>query len=285
MYLHASGDVPRFNTGDRVYIYRSTVMNDDTRYILDTKCTTMSEPLASGYEIDADRKVYSRLYPSFDEDKRLSSQMITRPNHVLDSPSDGFYLYIFKEYAKRSHPQDIYMKVEFNHAGTGMVIPFMRLVNSKGKELTSIDEITSDIKAGYPIKQALNNMYIPISIVYDTELEKYVWYYKGNNSATLDFNLFEVKYQATETISSDYQLSLSSYGNMVSAGAGEYTVKAENISEGAGLSTVVTYKEGDTAWVNASSSESDTIIRYGAIPSSFYEEKTADDDTLRSTCS
>lgn len=283
MYLHASGDVPRFNTGDRVYIYRSTVMNDDTRYILDTKCTTMSEPLDSGCEIDADRKVCNRLYPSFDENKRLSSQMTTRPNHVLDRPSDGFYLYIFKEYAKRSHPQDIYMKVEFNHAGTGMVIPFMRLVNSKGKELTSIDEITSDIKAGYPIKQALKNMYIPISIVYDTELEKYVWYYKGNNSATLDFNLLEVKYQATETISTDYQLSLSSYGNMVSAGAGEYTVKAENISEGVGLSTVVTYKEGDTAWVNTSSVESDTKIRYSAIPLSFYEEKTADDDTLRTS--
>lgn len=280
--LHASGTVPKFNVGDRVYIYRSTVMDNDTRYIMDTKCTTMSEPLASGNETDADGKTHNRLYPSFDREKRLSSQLATRANHVLDDPSDGFYLYIFKEYAKKAHPQEIYMKVEFNHAGTGMVIPFMRLVDNTGSELTSIDEITSDIKAGYPIKQALDNMYIPISVVYDTKLDKYVWYYKGNKSATLDFNLFEVKYQATESISPDCQLALTSYGNKVSGIAGEYTVKAENMSAGAELSTVITYSDDDIAWLNADTVDVDTLVLdYDAIPAVFYSKKTADDDTLR----
>lgn len=47
---------------------------------------------------------------------RLSSRFTVKSKHDECDSSEGFYLYIFKEYSTELHPRQIFMKVEFNHA-------------------------------------------------------------------------------------------------------------------------------------------------------------------------
>ena len=55
--------------------------------------------------------------------------------HVTDTSSEGFYLYIFREYAEKLHPKPIYMKIEFNHAGIGKQIPFLILLKVNRRQI------------------------------------------------------------------------------------------------------------------------------------------------------
>lgn len=59
------------------------------------------------------------------EELRLSCQFTVRDKFQSDVSSDGFYLYLWKDNESGVMPSDIYMKVEFNHAGYGRTIPFM----------------------------------------------------------------------------------------------------------------------------------------------------------------
>lgn len=61
---------------------------------------------------------------NFDEEKRLSSQLVVQGKNTSKSSSDGFYIYIWKD-NETTLPQDLYVKAEFNHAGYGRVIPLM----------------------------------------------------------------------------------------------------------------------------------------------------------------
>lgn len=64
------------------------------------------------------------------EEYRLSSQVIVTDKYNSDSSSEGFYLYLWKDILpimenEVKDTQDIYLKIEFNHAGYGRTIPFM----------------------------------------------------------------------------------------------------------------------------------------------------------------
>ena len=61
---------------------------------------------------------------NFNEEYRLSSQFTIKGKNTSSSSSEGFYVYLWKDNSS-GLPQDIYMKVEFNHAGYGRTIPFM----------------------------------------------------------------------------------------------------------------------------------------------------------------
>lgn len=138
----------------------------------------------------------------FNENERLSSRISTyNRNNPLGS-SSGFYLYLYKEFSNNLHPRRIYMKVEFNHAGMGQTVPFMLLRDNKGKIIKKIDEITNEIKSGYSIVEAHNNMFIPINIIYNEKLKKYIYYFEDEelNNKNVNLNLFEIKYKSVETI-------------------------------------------------------------------------------------
>ena len=68
------------------------------------------------------------------EAKRLSSQITIKDNYNTDACSEGFYLYLFAENAPSYVPKPYYMKVEFNHAGYGITIPFIKptIINENG---------------------------------------------------------------------------------------------------------------------------------------------------------
>ena len=138
------------------------------------------------------------------EDKRLSSGFhITNMFESLES-SEGFYLYMFKEFSNGLHEAIIYLKVEFNHAGTGRVINFMQpfKTNNGDKEmldLTREDDIKS-LKNGCPINQLYEYLYIPIHVNYDFDNKKFVYYlpqwlteHNPDKESAIRLNLYELK--------------------------------------------------------------------------------------------
>ena len=78
------------------------------------------------YNIDSKPKKGNRVDREygFDEEHRLSSQFVVKNKNTSTASSEGFYLYLWKD-NESVLPQDLYMKVEFNHAGYGRTIPFM----------------------------------------------------------------------------------------------------------------------------------------------------------------
>lgn len=70
-------------------------------------------------------EVHDKLCPEDREDKRLSLQFKVTNRYQTDDSSDGFYVYIFRDYSLPFTPRSIYMKAELNHAGLGKTIQFM----------------------------------------------------------------------------------------------------------------------------------------------------------------
>ena len=85
----------------------------------------------------------------FDEEHRLSSQFVVKNKNTSTASSEGFYLYLWKD-NESVLPQDLYMKVEFNHAGYGRTIPFMmpywdkQKWNKEKSGIKTFDEILND---------------------------------------------------------------------------------------------------------------------------------------------
>lgn len=59
------------------------------------------------------------------EELRLSCQLSVQDKYQSNGSSDGFYLYLWKDNEIGVTPVDLYVKVEFNHAGYGRTIPMM----------------------------------------------------------------------------------------------------------------------------------------------------------------
>ena len=89
---------------------------------------------------------------NFDEEHRLSSQFVVKNKNTSTASSEGFYLYLWKD-NESVLPQDLYMKVEFNHAGYGRTIPFMmpywdkQKWNKEKSGIKTFEEILNDWKS------------------------------------------------------------------------------------------------------------------------------------------
>lgn len=89
--------------------------------------------------------------------------------------SEGYYLYLFPSLCKNDIPTTIYMKAEFNHAKYGKIIPLVLPTNENYK--------TGYIHENYEdgINNLFNDMYIKVNIMYDTKINKYVWFFENKN--------------------------------------------------------------------------------------------------------
>lgn len=66
------------------------------------------------------------------EEERVSSQITIHDEYDLTQSSEGFNLYLFAEDAPEiNSAKTIYMKAEFNHAGYGRTIPFIKAFDKK----------------------------------------------------------------------------------------------------------------------------------------------------------
>ena len=168
------------------------------------------------------KKKNSRLdgyYPSdvdmeaFAEDShRISSRFIVKNKYETDTSSEGFYIYMFREYSQKLIPKAIYMKVEFNHAGIGRTIPFSVPMHWSGASSvsgetypqTALTLNSDEIKKGYPLSFVHAQSYIPLYAVYDFKNKEYAYvfddrYFIGSsreklyNDGVVNLNLFEMK--------------------------------------------------------------------------------------------
>lgn len=146
------------------------------------------------------------------ESVRLSSQFVVEDKYMSDASSEGFYLYLWKDNFLGTYPQNIYMKVEFNHAGYGRTIPFMmpfwdnkKWPNEKGiktfKEILADWKNESDTDGPYGIQQYLKYSYIHFRYKYDKISERHVYYLDDEFYGTdvhfednaITINLYEAK--------------------------------------------------------------------------------------------
>lgn len=149
------------------------------------------------------------------EGHRLSSQFIVEDKYSSDGSSEGFYLYLWKDNDGGVVPTDIYMKVEFNHAGYGRTIPFMMPFWDKKKyaskpngRIKTFKEIVGDWNndtgsdGEYGIKQYLKYAYIHFKYQYDKATNRHIYYLDdeeyGEKSVHFDdnaitLNLYEAK--------------------------------------------------------------------------------------------
>ena len=149
-----------------------------------------------------------------DEAHRVSSRMTIENKYATENSSEGFYLYIFKEYSENLHPKPIYMKVEFNHAGIGKQIPFLIPMHWGGNTensgetgynkmypehvltLTNNSDL-EELKRGIPLSYTYAQTYIPLYAVYDFINKEYAYVFDSRYVSVIDgvvnLNLFEMK--------------------------------------------------------------------------------------------
>lgn len=163
--------------------------------------------------------VFTEFGDTIDETKRLSSRLTIKNRYESDTSSEGFYVYMFKEYSENLKPKPIYMKVEFNHASVGKTIPFTIPMHWSGNTNTPISgEVhpvsaltvgSDEIKKGYPLSYVYAQSYIPLYAVYDFKNKEYAYVFddryfiKESNEkiykdGVVNLNLFEIKIQNEE---------------------------------------------------------------------------------------
>ena len=132
----------------------------------------------------------------------VTSQLIVNDEYDMTRSGEGFNLYLFRQDAplEKEH-QDIYMKVEFNHAGYGRTIPLIYW----GK-----DDDTGKPKT-LKVSNYRENLYIPVRITLSDN--GYVYMFPNAKSAEngeaegilwkddrLVFNLFEPMIEPEDTV-------------------------------------------------------------------------------------
>ena len=159
-----------------------------------------------------------------DESKRLSSRFVITNKYDTDTSSEGFYIYMFKEYSENLHPREIFMKVEFNHAGIGTTIPFIKPMRWKedyssktcfpDKEL-SLFKDKEEMKNGIELEKKNAQDYIPLYAVYDFKNKEYVYVFDKRyvtvNDGVASINLFELKLRDESNDSTSLN-DIKSYG-------------------------------------------------------------------------
>lgn len=139
----------------------------------------------------------------FDDKHRLSSRVIVNDKYTVKTTSEGYYLYLFKEYSNRMRTSTIYLKVDFCHAGIGKTIPMIlpRNINGENVSLLRLSNASDKEKLleGITIKDIYKQTFIPVNIVFDGNLNKYVYYLPSYMNSTedgiIEFNLFEPKFK------------------------------------------------------------------------------------------
>jgi hypothetical protein len=175
---------------------------------------------------DPKRKEYNvshiDLNEMYNDTRRISSRFRITNKYNTDTSSEGFYLYMFREYSENLRPKPIYMKIEFNHAGIGKTIPFIVPMKWSGgtetdneyfpeRKLTLSGSDLEELKKGYPLSYVYAQTYIPLYAVYDYKNKQYAYVFDDRyiDRETLDkenkirLNLFEIKIKNESTVTAE----------------------------------------------------------------------------------
>lgn len=171
----------------------------------DTNDFGIYNPMSNKTGIRVDRE------HGFDDKLRLSSQLVVKSKNTSSASSEGFYVYIWKD-NETTIPQDLYMKVEFNHAGYGRTVPFMIPYVDKKKHTSTripagfktFENIVDDfnnkgIDSPYGMRQYLKYSYLHLKYCYDkdNQIHRYFidpkTYGVQTNNNEIIINLYEAK--------------------------------------------------------------------------------------------
>ena len=140
---------------------------------------------------------------SFNERQRLSCSFSLKNRYEASESSEGFYLYLFKEYSNGAHERSIYLRVQFNHAGEGKTVNFMQMYQQNGNKKKMINWASKysydKYKEGYPLNELYEHLYIEIKVKYDSKHKRFCYYLpewlSENNSDKnlMRLSLFETK--------------------------------------------------------------------------------------------
>ena len=140
---------------------------------------------------------------TFEDDKRLSASFTIKNMFESTESSEGFYLYLFREYSSGIHERSIYLKVEFNHAGEGRTVTFTQPYRLEGVNRRMLDfgykEDIALLKKGCLLQDMYENIYIEIKVKYDFETKKFYYYLPewltihNEDKSIMRLNLYELK--------------------------------------------------------------------------------------------
>jgi hypothetical protein len=188
------------------------------------------EPKATSYCVNSEKCEKANTYTKniiksmTTDNNRVSSRMSIKSKYATDTSSEGFYIYMFKEYSEKLRPKPIYMKIDFNHAGIGKSIPLavpmkwekpkpsseeestkdnsyypvrkMTLNNDNGEGTGAISDLEA-LKMGYKLSYVQPQYYIPLYAVYDFKNKEYAYVfddrYITRDEDKVSLNLFELK--------------------------------------------------------------------------------------------
>ena len=172
--------------------YSTTFMDAGTLFGRYVKKKRLAYEEGEQWEESYDPKHIVRKEGDTEED-RVSSQIVITDEYDLTKSSEGFNLYLFASDAPEgNNTKTIYMKVEFNHAGYGRTIPFVKW--------------PEDSEHIYVSSYIMDVLYIPVDIEHyvDENVDvyrylvrvdgRYIMFEDGN----LIFNLFEPKISIDE---------------------------------------------------------------------------------------
>lgn len=145
-------------------------------------------------------------YPQFFDDEQLSaySHTIASGANQLDctleitdeydeaKSAEGFNIYLFSDdfkNASESEPGTIYLKIEFNHAGYGKTLQFMRPEGPSSVKLDEEKDVDFYTKA----------VFIPIEVFYCQSQKRFVYRFDEKRTAYDDGVIYLDLYEATIT--------------------------------------------------------------------------------------
>ena len=182
--------------------YISVIESDNTPITSNTfNISSDTSTSSNTFNISSDTSTSSVV--TFDENVRLSASFHIKNRYQMSETSEGFYLYIFKEYCEKLHEEPIYLKVEFNHAGIGRTINFMMpyKITDSGYTLYDLtnENDYNEFSKGVKLNELHKKLYIPLEGVYDDVNKRYCYYMpswmcqNSDKESVMRFNLYELK--------------------------------------------------------------------------------------------
>jgi hypothetical protein len=144
-----------------------------------------------------------------DKNLRLSATLKVKNQYNTSKSSEGFYLYLFPQgIGNEKNKTDIYMKVEFNHAGYGKTVPMMLPTATNDKSIIKTSSKTFPLnfmkkggegKVEFDFETYQRYMMIPVQIWEDSVLKNYVYTFPFvSNTNKIELNLFEPRIRGFE---------------------------------------------------------------------------------------
>lgn len=182
--------------------YTDNMLKKNQEYVSVIENEENDTPITSNtFNVSSDTSVNSGV--TFDEEIRLSASFHIKNRYQMSETSEGFYLYIFKEYCEKLHEEPIYLKVEFNHAGIGRTINFMMpyKITDSGYTLYDLtnENDYNEFSKGVKLNELHKKLYIPLEGVYDDVNKRYCYYMpswmcqNSDKESVMRFNLYELK--------------------------------------------------------------------------------------------